>query len=110
MQTKELQKQEVMENKKEDKETPLSDKQIELLVIQEVYERLGGKPKNVLKADAKNLWSDRHRVNIWTWEWLEVDTSTIKKYTIEYSYFVRFDKELKQITHSLPEIENTFED
>jgi|TARA_Y100000310_G_scaffold339149_1_gene430933 hypothetical protein len=110
MQAQEFQEQEVMENKKEDKETTLSDKQIERLVIREVYKRLGGQPENVYKETARNLWSDRHRVNIWTWKWLDVDTSVIKKYAIEYSYFVRFDKELKQITHSLPEIEKIFED
>lgn len=76
-------------------------------IINEVLNRLG-KPENFWQATAKNVFDNRWRVNIWTWEWLDLECSITKKRMIEHSYFVKYNEETYQIINSSPEIERVY--
>lgn len=81
------------------------DKDYSKEVCRQVIDLLGGEPEKTYKITARNVYGDRWRVNIWTTREIETDCSISEAHYIEYSYFIRFNKELSQITSSDPNIE-----
>ena len=72
-------------------------------VIRQVLEVLG-KPSNLHKVRACNVFSRNWRVDIWTWKWLDEESQITKSFIIEYSFFVKYDEEAGRIISSSPEI------
>jgi len=89
-----------MSTSKEKKSVPHLDK----LVINAVISKLG-KPKNLFQVSAKNLWSNRWRVDVWCVHEVETECMVVKNHKIDYSYFIKYDEELGTIVSCNPEIE-----
>jgi hypothetical protein len=75
-------------------------------VCKRVLEALGNKPKNMFKITARNVFDNRWRVNIWSTKLVEGEYSSLTTNFIEYSYFIKFNNQLKSIITSDPEIES----
>lgn len=76
-------------------------------VKHQVLESLG-KPENLYKIRASNVFYDSWRVDIWTWRWLDEETKITKSLRIEYSYFIKYNKNLGRIIESNPPIEQIY--
>lgn len=55
-----------------------------------------GPVENLLKIDAINVYDDRFRINVWTRTW--VGDSVVPRNKIEKSFFVKYDKEIVDLT------------
>ena len=77
---------------------------LDKLVINAVISKLG-KPKNLFQVTAKNLWSNRWRINVWGVHQMETDCSIVDAYKIDYSYFIKYDEDSGKIVSCNPEIE-----
>ena len=92
--------EEKMSPPKEKKSVPHLDK----LIINAVISKLG-KPSNLFKVSAKNLWSNRWRVDVWCTHQVETECMAVENYKIDYSYFIKYDEDSGTIVSCNPEIE-----
>ncbi len=75
---------------------------LEESVKKQVLELLG-RPKNLHKITARNLWDNRWRVNLWCTHIQQADVSEVEVHLIDYSYFIH-TSDTGEIINSDPEI------
>ena len=69
-------------------------------IDQEVLKKFVGKVENLWKIEAKHLYYNRYRINVWTEVYEEGQFSSFQK--IEKSYFVHY-KDEKIIDKTIPQ-------
>tara|TARA_R110002020_G_scaffold427731_2_gene637153 strand:+ start:3307 stop:3576 length:270 start_codon:yes stop_codon:yes gene_type:complete len=74
-------------------------------VCKSVLQAMGKKPKDMFKITAGNVFENNWRVNIWSTKLVEGEYSSLTTSCIEYSYFIKYNNELKTIINSDPPIE-----
>ena len=82
--------------KEEVEEPEVVETTTKMTIPEDKLKKFVGPVENLLKIDAINVYDNRFRVNVWTRTW--VGDSVVPRNKIEKSFFVKYDKEIVDLT------------